>query len=70
MQIQLIRHDVTNKIRTTKTYTRTTITNYLEARTWENVLWVKHVLWTPNTQASLDNSWHANNEYNANTHYT
>ena len=50
MQIQLIRHEVTNKIRTTKTYTRTTITNYLEARTWENVLWVKHVLWTPNTR--------------------
>ena len=70
MQIQLIRHEVTNKSRTTKTYTSTTIANYLEAMTWENVSWVKHVLWTPNTQVSLDNSLHANNEYNANTHYT
>ena len=70
MQIQLIRHEVTNKSRTTKTYTSTTIANYLEAMTWENVSWVKHVLWTHTTQVSLDNSWHANNEYNANAHYT
>ena len=35
IQNQFIRHEVINKSRTTKTYARTTKTNFLKARTFE-----------------------------------
>ena len=58
-----------NKSRTTKTYTRTTTTSFLKARTREPCTTFKHVLWAPNIQVSLGNSLQKNNEYNVVTHY-
>ena len=43
-----------------------TAASYLEARSCERRSTFKHVLWAPNTQASLDTPLYTNNEYNTN----
>ena len=65
-----MRHEVTIKSRTTKTYTRAARASYLEGRTCETCSTFEHVLWVPNAKISLDNSLHTNSKYKANTHYT
>ena len=48
-------NQITHKNRTTKIYTRTATTSYLETRTCDRCSTLKHILWVPNTQSSLGN---------------
>ena len=44
--------------RTSKTKTRTTTAGYLDTKTSEPRSIIKHLLWAPNTQVSLDRSFY------------